>query len=90
MGQIVAVCASWRRTDPKKDIGEGYLRKDYGLVGDAHAGLSVRQVSLLALEDIERANREHGISAGPGNFAENLTTRGLDLLSMPIGARLRA
>jgi len=90
MGQIVAVCASRRRTDPKKDIGEGYLRKDYGLVGDAHAGLSIRQVSLLALEDIERANREHGISAGPGDFAENLTTWGLDLLSLPIGARLRA
>ncbi|HIC94198.1 MAG TPA: MOSC domain-containing protein [Anaerolineae bacterium] len=90
MGQIVAVCASQRRTDPKKDIGEGYLRKDYGLVGDAHAGLSIRQVSLLALEDIEQANREHGISAGPGDFAENITTRGLDLLSLPIGARLRA
>jgi hypothetical protein len=48
-----------------------------------------RQVSLLALESIERANQEHGIEAGPGSFAENLTTQGLDLLSLKVGDRLR-
>ena len=90
MGSIVAVCASQRRTDPKSDVGEGYLRQGYGLEGDAHAGLSEREVSLLALESIEQANFEHGIKAGPGDFAENLTTQGIDLLSLPIGARLRA
>jgi len=90
MGSIVAVCASKRRMDPKRDVGEGYLREGHGLVGDAHAGLSERQVSLLALESIERANKEHGIEAGPGDFAENLTTQGIDLLSLPIGTRLRA
>jgi MOSC domain-containing protein YiiM len=90
MGSIVAVCASQRRVDPKRDEGEGYLREGYGLVGDAHAGLSEREVSLLALESIERANGEHGIEAGPGDFAENLTTQGIDLVSLPIGGRLRA
>ena len=90
MGSIVAVCASQRRMDPKRDVGEGYLREGYGLVGDAHAGLSEREVSLLALESIVQVNREQGIKAGPGDFAENLTTQGLDLLSLPIGARLRA
>lgn len=90
MGSIVAVCASQRRMDPKRDMGEGYLREGYGLLGDAHAGLSERQVSLLALESIKRANEEHRIEAGPGDFAENLTTWGIDLLSLPIGTRLRA
>jgi len=90
MGSIVAVCASQRRMDPKRDVGEGYLQESHGLVGDAHAGLSERQVSLLALESIERANKEHRIEAGPGDFAENLTTQGIDLLSLPIGTRLRA
>ena len=90
MGSIVAVCASQRRTDPKRDMGEGYLRAGYGLVGDAHAGLSEREVSLLAWESIGRLNKEHGIKAAPGDFAENLTTQGLDLVSLPIGARLRA
>jgi MOSC domain-containing protein YiiM len=90
MGSIVAVCTSQRRTDPKRDVGEGYLREGYGLVGDAHAGLSEREVSLLALESIERINEEQGIGASPGDFAENLTTRGIDLVSLSIGTRLRA
>lgn len=87
--RVVAVCRSTRRTDPKEDVGEGELRAGYGLVGDAHAGLSEREVSLLALESIERANREHGVGAGPGSFAENLTVQGLNLLSLRVGDRLQ-
>ena len=105
MAHIVAVCRSEQRMEPKVDIGQGELRQDHGLVGDSHAGLSQpfdklvlseaeglrtpRQVSLLALESIERANREQGIEAVPGSFAENLTTQGLDLLSLKVGDRLR-
>jgi MOSC domain-containing protein YiiM len=90
MAHIVAVCQSQQRTDPKVDVGEGELRAGHGLVGDAHAGLSERQVSLLAVESIERANREHSITAVPGSFAENLTTAGLDLGALRVGDRLRA
>lgn len=89
MARLVAVCRSARRTDPKTDMGERELRAGYGLVGDAHAGLSEREVSLLAIESIERANREHPIGAGPGSFAENLTTEGLDLLSLQVSDRLQ-
>ena len=89
MGVIIAVCASQKRMDPKRDMGEGYLRQGYGLEGDAHAGLSEREVSLLAWESIERLSKEHSVEAGPGDFAENLTTQGLDLVSLPLGARLR-
>jgi len=105
MARIVAVCRSEQRTEPKVDIVQGELRQDHGLVGDSHAGLSQpfdklrtpRQVSLLALESIERANREHSIEARPGSFAENLTTlrqaqdtaQGLDLLSLKVGDCLR-
>jgi len=98
MAHIVAVCQSGQRTDPKVDVGEGELRAGHGLVGDAHAGLSEpfdklrtpRQVSLLAIESIERANCEHGIAAVPGSFAENLTTEGLDLGALKVSDRLRA
>jgi MOSC domain-containing protein YiiM len=90
MAHVVAVCQSRQRTDPKMDVGKGELRAGHGLVGDAHAGLSERQVSLLAIESIERANREHGITAVPGSFAENLTTQGLDLGALKVGDRLRA
>ena len=97
MAHIVAVCRSEQRMEPKVDIGQGELRQGHGLVGDSHAGLSQpfdklrtpRQVKLLALESIERANREQGIEAVPGSFAENLTTQGLDLLSLKVGDRLR-
>jgi MOSC domain-containing protein YiiM len=90
VGSIIAVCTSQRRMDPKRDIVEGRLREGHGLEGDAHAGLSAREVSLLAWESIERLNKEHGITAAPGDFAENLTTQDIDLLSLPVGARLQA
>ena len=51
-GNVVAVCLSEERGTTKRNIGVGYLRRDYGLAGDAHAG-SGKQVSLLALEDIQ-------------------------------------
>ena len=89
-GKVVAVCRSLRPVDPKEDVGRGYLREGYGLEGDAHAGQSHRQISLLSLESVQQANRLHGIGAGPGDFAENLTVRGIDLLALPVGARLRA
>jgi len=88
MAHIVAVCASQRRNDPKVDIGAGEVVAGHGLVGDAHASYSEREVSLLGIESVRDANREHGIAAGPGAFAENLTVEGLDLLALHLGDRL--
>jgi len=89
MAQIIAVNSSQRREDPKTDVVAGELRAGHGLVGDAHAGFSEREVSLLALESIRRVNQEHGLDARPGSFAENLTTAGLDLLRLAVGDQLR-
>jgi len=88
VGRVVGVCMSQRRTDPKKNVEHGFLQKGLGLVGDAHAG-SEKEVSLLAIESIQRLCRETGISAGPGSFAENITTEGIDLVSLPIGSKLQ-
>lgn len=88
MGRLVAVCKSDSRLEPKVDVGRGELRAGYGLVGDAHAGLSKREVSLLALERIEQANRRFGIGAKPGSFAENLTVAGVRLDILRLGARI--
>jgi MOSC domain-containing protein YiiM len=63
------------------------LRENHGIEGDAHAGEWHRQVSLLAEEDIDTM-RGRGIELGYGDFAENITTRGIDLGALPIGARL--
>ena len=87
-GTIVAVCTSRRKGVRKRKVEEAEFEADWGLVGDAHAGHWHRQVSLLALESIEKM-RQKGLNVGPGSFAENLTTRGLDLLSLPIGSRVR-
>ena len=87
MARIVAVCSSEKKGQRKKAIKEGILRKEYGLVGDAHADSSWhRQVSMLALASIEKI-RALGADVGPGDFAENLTIEGLELFTLPIGTR---
>lgn len=88
-GKIIAVCRSDKKGVKKQDIKQGLLEKGVGLVGDAHAdSASHRQVSLLAIESIEKM-RQLGLDVNPGDFAENLTTQGIDLLSLPPGTRLR-
>lgn len=89
MAEIVAVCTSAKKSERKKNVGESLLIKDQGLKGDAHAGFAHRQVSLLAEESIAKMT-EKGLDVGPGDFAENLTTTGIDLVSLPIGTRLQA
>ena len=86
--KIVAVCTSKAKGERKKDVGQGTLEEGFGLTGDAHGGDWHRQVSLLAMESIEKM-RAAGLDVGPGDFAENLTTQGVDLYSLPIGTKLR-
>ncbi|MGB9860488.1 MAG: MOSC domain-containing protein [Moorellaceae bacterium] len=88
MGRIVAVCISERKGEQKKNVGQGNLVPNHGLEGDAHAGPWHRQVSLLALESIRKMQAK-GLQVGPGDFAENLTTEGLDLLSLKPGTKLK-
>jgi MOSC domain-containing protein YiiM len=88
-GKVIAVCRSQKKGTPKQDIKQGLLEENLGLVGDAHADSTThRQVSLLAIESIEKM-RQLGLEVNPGDFAENLTTQGIDLLSLPPGTRLR-
>ena len=83
VGKVISVCVSQRRTDPKKNVGEGFLQKGFGLVDDSHAGTE-KEVSLLAIESIRKLCRETGLSAGPGSFAENITTE----VRTPTGRRV--
>jgi len=87
-GRIVAVCISDRTGIPKRPIAEGTLQAEWGLEGDAHAGTWHRQVSLLAMESIEKM-RALGLNVRPGSFAENITTEGLVLHTLPVGTQLR-
>jgi len=88
MAKIIAVCRSEKKGTKKEVVNEGVLREDYGLMGDAHADCCThRQVSLLAKESIDKMSNL-GLDVGPGDFAENITTEGQDLVSLPLGTRI--
>ncbi len=87
--RIVSLNVSERTGEQKRPAASGFvtLREHHGIVGDAHAGDWDRQVSLLAIEDVEMM-RGRGIEIGFGDLAENITTQGADLAALPVGTRL--
>jgi len=86
-GRVVAVCISEKKGERKKPVREVSVRENHGIVDDAHAGDWHRQVSLLAMESIKKM-QDKGLDVTTGDFAENITTEGIDLPSLPIGTRL--
>lgn len=86
-GEVYRVSVSNKAGDRKKNVKEIVLRENHGIVGDAHAG-SERQISLLPFEAFAEIKR---IIAWikPGDFAENITTRGIDLSDISVGDRLK-
>lgn len=98
-GTVVSVNTSLKKGQIKHPVASVVVRAGRGLEGDAHQDFGHRQVSLLASEDIEAqkerlagAGKERAgaaaVELGPGAFAENLTTRGLDLAALRIGDEL--
>lgn len=98
VGRVVAVCLGLDR-GPKKPVEQAVLQAGVGLVGDSHAG-SERQVSLLAVETVEKLRqalsqvnpgmmRSQGVRIEPGDSAENLLLEGVELVSLPVGTKLR-
>lgn len=87
-GKIVAVSISNRKGEKKHNVQRAILRLDHGLEQDAHAGDWHRQVSLLDMQSIGRI-RDKGLDVEPGNFAENITTEGIQLWKLPVGTRLQ-
>ncbi len=86
--KIVSIAISKEKGVRKTCVDEAQLLKDYGLEGDAHAGPWHRQISLLSLENIE-ATREKGVDVTFGDFAENISTVGIDWKNIPIGTRVK-
>jgi MOSC domain-containing protein YiiM len=86
--EILSLNISREKGTPKSPVPSLVLITDHGIEGDAHAGPGKRQVSLLADEDIA-IMREKLETISPGDFAENITTRGIDLASLPVGTELR-
>jgi MOSC domain-containing protein YiiM len=87
-GRVVSVNLSEKKTVRKTPGEHGTLVYDRGFDGDAHAGDWHRQVSLLAQESIDSMVAK-GLDVGAGDFAENITTEGIDLPALPIGSVLK-
>ena len=88
-GKVVSINISEKKGERKTPVQEAVIKEDFGIEGDAHASSEWhRQVSLLAIESV-RKMQEMGLDVKPGDFAENITTEGLDLLALPIGTRLK-
>jgi molybdopterin adenylyltransferase len=86
-GKIISVNISSEKGEKKHNISKCRLIKDKGLENDAHAGFMHRQVSLLANESIAKI-KNMGVDVDCGDFAENLTTEGIELFTLPIGTKL--
>lgn len=87
-GRVVSVNTSDKKGIRKKPAQEATLTTNYGIEGDAHASSTWhRQVSLLSIESI-RKMQDMGLNVNPGDFAENITTEGIDLPALPIGTQM--
>ena len=103
MGEVVAVCCSSTHSFDKPPLAAIRLLAGLGVEGDAHLGRTVkhrshvvadptqpnlRQVHLIHTE-LHDELRAAGFDVSPGQMGENVTTRGVDLLALPIGTLLR-
>ena len=87
--EIVSVNVSVEKGTAKHPVPEAVV-DDRGIVGDSHSGPWHRQVSMLSRESIDRFSSEANRRYGPGDFAENITTRGIDLGAVALLDRFRA
>lgn len=87
-GKIISINISDKKGVRKKPVKGAIVKADFGIEGDAHASSKWhRQVSLLALESIKKM-QAMGLKVNPGDFAENITTEGIDLLQLPVGTKM--
>ncbi|MDR2599462.1 MAG: MOSC domain-containing protein [Oscillospiraceae bacterium] len=86
--KVLAVCISESKGMVKTPVPEIRLKTGYGIIGDAHAGIGQKQVSLLANESVQELRNDIP-SIKVGDFAENILTEGIILYQLPIGTKLR-
>ena len=89
MAKIAAICISDVRGIQKHEIPEAFLKKDWGIEGDAHAGNWHRQVSLLAVDSVAKLQEKLSFELKHGAFAENILVEGMAVHTLPVGTKLR-
>ncbi|MGA1862448.1 molybdopterin-binding protein [Deferribacter thermophilus] len=88
MPKVYAISISERKGTKKHNIETAEIKANHGIVNDAHAGDWHRQISFLAKESIEKM-QNLGLKVKSGDFAENITTEGIELCKMKVGERLK-
>lgn len=88
-GTIFSIAISLERGQLKREVDEVNVIENYGIENDGHAGDWGRQVTCLALSSVNNANKDHNLTAGPGDFAENILIEGLNLSALSVGDRLK-
>jgi len=88
MAKVLSINISENKGTIKKPIEQGEFVIRHGLKDDAHAGDWHRQVSLLGIESFRKMEVD-GLNLPVGSFAENLTTEGIELFTLPIGTMLK-
>ena len=89
MAKVLSINISEKKGTPKTKINPGVLIEDFGFEGDAHACKWHGQVSLLAKESIEKSKGLPSDGLCHGVFAENITTEGIELYTIPVGTKLQ-
>lgn len=88
-GIIYAISISPERGQLKKEVPEANLIENYGIENDGHAGDWGRQVTCLNWVSVQKANKEHNLNMGPGDFAENILIDDMDFSDLAVGSRIK-
>lgn len=89
MAKIVSINISTKKGVIKEPISNAELKIDHGIVGDAHAGNWHRQISMLSEESIQKMKDKGFNHLKFGDFAENITTEGIEVHTLPVGTKLK-
>lgn len=89
MAKIVSINLSREKGTIKTPVESAKLLENFGMENDAHAGKWHRQLSLLAQESYDEMKEYTGAELSFGTFAENITTSGIELHTLPVGTVLK-
>lgn len=88
-GTIYSISISIERGELKNEVPQANVIENYGIENDGHAGDWGRQVTCLNWKSVKKANKEHQLNMGPGDFAENILIDELDFSNISIGDRIK-
>ena len=89
MAKVVSINISTEKGVVKLPVDKADIKIDHGICGDAHAGNWHRQISMLAKESIDKMVDKGFDHLKFGDFAENITTEGIEVYTLPVGTRIK-